>query len=132
MVLTKVGGSECWCELPIKRVGGVQFKRACEILPDFDETNDLNAAVNGAQFRPGEGFVANQEYRVLVKGDFIRDARNGKGIDANHLSPWLPKRPTGDGTEGGTFESWFLTAQVPAKSSRLTHLTTRSLMQEEK
>lgn len=112
--------TDCWCELPIKRVGGVQFERACEILSGFTETNDPNAAVNGAQFRPGLNFVATQEYRVLLKGNFIRDAKNEKGIDADHLPPWLPKRPTGDGNEGGTFESWFVTvAPVPAKVIRV-------------
>src|SRR5439155_576088 len=84
-------------------------------------TNDPNVAVNGAQFRPGLDFVENQEYRVLLKGNFIRDAKNEKGIDADHLPPWLPNRPTGDGTEGGTFESWFVTAapQVPARVTRV-------------
>jgi hypothetical protein len=114
--------TDCWCELPIGRVGGVQFERDCEILSDFTETNDPNATVNGAQFLPGRlGFVEKQEYRVILKGDFIRDAKNEKGIDADHLPPWLPKRPTGDGTEGGTFESWFVTVapQVPAKVIRV-------------
>jgi Family of unknown function (DUF6519) len=112
MVLVKhhdeQSGTDCWCELPIKRVGGVQFDREGEIS-NFHEIADLNAAVNGAQFRPGLSFSEKQEYRVVVKGDFIRDEKNGKGIDANHLPPWLPKRLTGDGTEGGTFESWFIT-----------------------
>jgi hypothetical protein len=111
--------TDCWCELPIKRVGGVKFVRDCEILSDFVETNEPNAAVNGAQFRPGLNFVATQEYRVLLKGNLIRDAKNEKGIDADHLPPWLPTRPTGDGIEGGTFESWFVTAQVPAKAIRV-------------
>ncbi len=48
------------------------------------------------------------EARVVVKGDFIRDAKHGQGVDADHLPPWLPSRPTGDGIEGGTFESWFI------------------------
>jgi hypothetical protein len=121
MVLVKhsndQSNTDCWCELPIKRVGGVKFERDCEILSDFTEITDPNAVVNGAQFRPGLNFVATQEYRVILKGDFIRDAKNEKGIDADHLPPWLPTRPTGDGTEGGTFESWFVTGapQVPAK-----------------
>jgi hypothetical protein len=107
------GNTDCWCEMPIRRVGGVQFERDCEILSGFAETNDPNAAVNGAQFRPGLEFRPGQEYRVLLKGNFIRDAKNGKGIDADHLPPWLPKRPTGDGIEGGPFESWFTVAPPP-------------------
>jgi hypothetical protein len=121
MVLVKhhndQSNDDCWCELPIKRVGGVKFEKDCEILSGFTEITDPNAAVNGAHFRPGLNFVATQEYRVILKGDFIRDAKNEKGIDADHLPPWLPTRPTGDGTEGGTFESWFVPVapQVPAK-----------------
>jgi len=43
-----------------------------------------------------------------VNGDFIRD-KNNRGVDANHLPPWLSGgRPTGDGVEGGTFESWLV------------------------
>ena len=46
--------------------------------------------------------------RVLVKGDFIRDSTaKQRGLDGNHLPPWVPTRPSGDGIEGGTFESWF-------------------------
>jgi hypothetical protein len=123
MVLAKrlddQSGTECWCELPSKRVGGIKFERDCEILSGFAETNDPNVAVNGAQFRPGQEFRPNQEYRVLLKGDFIRDAENEEGIDVDHLPPWLPQRHTGDGTEGGTFESWFVTAQVPARVIRV-------------
>jgi hypothetical protein len=51
--------------------------------------------------------AAQRPVRVLVKGDFIRDAStNHYAIDADHLPGWLPTRPTGDGIEGGTFESW--------------------------
>jgi hypothetical protein len=46
-------------------------------------------------------------YRVVVIGDYIR-GDGGKAVDANHLPGWLNARPTGDGVEGGTFESWFL------------------------
>jgi len=42
----------------------------------------------------------------VVVGDFIRD-RNKRAVDGNHLPPWVPNRPSGDGIEGGTFESWF-------------------------
>ena len=41
-----------------------------------------------------------------MKGDFIRDEK-GLAVDADHLPPWLPNHGTGDGVEGGTFESWF-------------------------
>jgi DNA-binding beta-propeller fold protein YncE len=45
--------------------------------------------------------------RVEVHGDLIRDEK-GRGLDGNHLPPWLPNVPkTGDGVAGGLFESWF-------------------------
>ena len=52
--------------------------------------------------------------RIRVKGDFIRGrhAVTGKlhSVDADHLAPWLHGRRSGDGVEGGTFESWFTVA----------------------
>ena len=71
------------------------------------------------------------EYRVIIKGDFILGEKeiglpDGRfvhpALDADHLGPGLrgpggvpsdippgltPRCPTGDGIEGGTFESWF-------------------------
>jgi len=44
--------------------------------------------------------------RVLLHGDQVRDDK-GRGLDGNHLPPWVPDRRSGDGVEGGLFESWF-------------------------
>jgi hypothetical protein len=41
--------------------------------------------------------------RVRLLGDFVLDA-HGNPVDAEFLGGVLP---TGDGTAGGTFESWF-------------------------
>jgi hypothetical protein len=50
--------------------------------------------------------------RIVVRGDFVRDASSDRyAIDGDHLPPWLPTRPTGDGIEGGTFESWIALVQ---------------------
>lgn len=73
-----------------------------------------NVGVNGALFMPKRGFPPG-DYRVLVSGDFIEDARfdthqnpiPGKAVDGNNLPTWVPTRKSGDGIEGGTFESWF-------------------------
>jgi hypothetical protein len=71
-----------------------------------------DALVNGARFIPANVApgVAQPTYRVVFKGDFVRD-QDGRGVDAQHLPRWLMNlptdRPTGEGTEGGTFESWF-------------------------
>lgn len=61
--------------------------------------------------------LAEGRYRVLVFGDHILGAsavslpdgsRRNPAVDADHLAPGLPARcPTGDGVEGGTFQSWF-------------------------
>jgi hypothetical protein len=63
---------------------------------------------NGVQFKPDSAFNAG-DYRVVVKGDFIRDAASKKGVDANHRPPWFGSNDymTGDSVAGGTFESWF-------------------------
>jgi DNA-binding beta-propeller fold protein YncE len=52
--------------------------------------------------------LVNLKIRVVVRGDFIRDTtQQQRAIDADHLPPWVPAHLTGDGIEGGTFESWF-------------------------
>jgi hypothetical protein len=69
--------------------------------------------VNGVRFVLAEEdqLASGSTVRVVVKGDFIRDASaKHYAIDADHLPPWLPAHETGDGIEGGTFESWFTLA----------------------
>lgn len=106
-------GLNCWCEVPGKPLGGVD-------LPlDLDPQTGLckitgAAKPSNAQFVRGARFMLTEfqtgKYRVLVKGNFIRDQK-GRGVDADHLPGWLPERRTGDMVEGGTFESWFTIAQ---------------------
>ncbi|MGZ9273816.1 MAG: YncE family protein, partial [Nitrospira sp.] len=102
--------NRCWCEVLIRRVGGVMFPTPCEITEDFTLPSELDKFVNGAQLLPNKPFERGKQYRVVLKGDFIRD-KEDKAVDANHLPPWLPDQPSGDGTEGGTFESWFFIGQ---------------------
>ena len=55
-------------------------------------------------------FSAGATYRVIVKGDYIRDKSKKRAIDADNLPAfWALGGKTGDRIEGGTFESWFLT-----------------------
>lgn len=103
-------GRTCWCELRAKDISGVHFEALCK-LSNPQRVTAANPA-NGVRFTPGRGFEPGQQYRVLVKGDFIRTLADGKAVDADHLPKWLPDRPTGDGVEGGTFESWFTMRQV--------------------
>jgi YVTN family beta-propeller protein len=97
-----------WVEMEAKIVAGVNLKSTpgpngtCVISLD---PAPPGALVNGARFLPASGF-AGGEYRVLFKGDFVRDEK-GHAVDADHLPDWLPNRPTGDKIEGGLFESWF-------------------------
>ena len=101
-------GARCWCEAPARLLPG-NFASAGDITSAFT-AGAVNGAVNGVQIVLVNLSVT--PYRVQVLGDFIRDKKNnGRGVDADHLPPWLPKRATGDGIEGGTFESWFKVTQ---------------------
>jgi hypothetical protein len=42
--------------------------------------------------------------RITIRCDFLLDC-HGNAVDGNHIGG---RRPTGDGTQGGTFESWFM------------------------
>jgi hypothetical protein len=54
-------------------------------------------------------------FRVTVKGDLIRSPQPDgvdRAVDGDHLPIYLAAgngERTGDGVEGGTFESWFQT-----------------------
>jgi hypothetical protein len=93
----------CWCELK-GEVSGGNFSKPCEITSKFTPTNDPAASVNGAVFRPAQ--LVWGRYRIVLKGDYVRSSETKKAIDADHLPAWLPDQKTGDGVEGGTFESW--------------------------
>jgi hypothetical protein len=102
-----------WCELPHRHLRGIELELAegpngtCRIVEREEEPHhDADTFVNGAMFQLREILVGAFTLRVVLKGDLIQD-EHGLGIDGNHLPPWLPNRPTGDGVEGGTFESWF-------------------------
>ena len=45
--------------------------------------------------------------RIQVHGDLVRDSKGVGALDGNHLPPWVPSAPSGDGISGGLFESWF-------------------------
>jgi DNA-binding beta-propeller fold protein YncE len=104
----------CWCELVPTRVGGISIASSVCSLDKADLGSfpaPTGKLVEGAlwmirdphQLRPGM-------YRIELKCDFIRDL-NGKAVDGNHLPPWLPTQTTGDGVQGGTFESWLTLTQ---------------------
>ncbi|HLJ46303.1 MAG TPA: hypothetical protein VKU01_09865 [Bryobacteraceae bacterium] len=114
IVLAKNQGSganalTCWCEVAAKAVHAVNLNRkmtgtgTCDIAID---PNPPGATAIGAQFLPASGVLQAGDYRVILKGDFVRDVKL-ISVDADHLAPWLPNAPTGDLIAGGTFESWF-------------------------
>ena len=95
-------GLTCWCHVDGK-FKFEQLKVPCKLDEGF-----VNGAPkpNFVRFLTG-GFRPNKFYRVIIKGDLIRDM-DGKAVDINHLPPWVSNnKVTGDGIEGGTFESWF-------------------------
>ena len=82
-------------------------------LPALTTAGQPNPA-NGValQLNPRVVESPNKTIRICAKGDFIRDTTPKEhALDGNHLPPWLPNRKTGDGIEGGTFESWFTLVQ---------------------
>jgi len=50
--------------------------------------------------------MADPQARVLFRADFALDVE-GRAVDGNHIGGGVPARPSGNGREGGTFESWF-------------------------
>jgi hypothetical protein len=117
MVLARQAAAQragCWCEVP-GRINGVEFRIVGDVLSTFRLIPPATS-VNGIQFLPGAAGFTPGTYRVIVKGDFILDAATMKAVDADHLPPWFatPAKHfksgdyiTGDGVQGGTFESWF-------------------------
>jgi hypothetical protein len=106
-----------WCEVPIT-VNPGNFATLGDLTTFFSPVA-IPAPANGVAFFASERdtkiFLATismqppHPIQVLVKGDFIRDSSSKKrGLDGNHLPPWVPARASGDGIEGGTFESWFM------------------------
>jgi hypothetical protein len=73
----------------------------------FENSNALEALLDQhAIFQPPS--LRKELYlRVVLRSDFVLDAPEGedpRAIDGNHLGGILP---TGNGRQGGTFESWF-------------------------
>jgi DNA-binding beta-propeller fold protein YncE len=111
----------CWCEVPGTVYRG-SFQLVGDVTTKFTPEPD-EQMVNGIQFLPPAGGFLAGSYRVVVKGNFIIDAATLKSIDADHLYPWFSSDPapfhtgdytSGDGVEGGTFESWFTVTNAGA------------------
>jgi hypothetical protein len=124
----EAGGVRCYCSLVGTVTPGRVVMNPEGILPQcHQEIIDFHPLGSGQQatgalfqHQNADGFpsaLTAGNYRVIVRGDLILGSKeislaNGAtahpALDANHLGPGLPARcPTGDGIEGGTFESWF-------------------------
>jgi hypothetical protein len=102
-------GLLCWCDWQPKGVEGLKMAETCNLDKGFDNVNDpFVEAVRWFPSGAPQGLQGELMVRVLLHGDLIAD-KDGRGVDGNHLPPWLPSRKTGDGIEGGMFESWFIT-----------------------
>jgi hypothetical protein len=104
---TNQQGVTSWGEIP-GSIHPIKFQQVGDVTTPFTLLPPETTA-NGIQFRPEPAFTLG-DYRVVVKGDLIRDAAGSKkAVDANHMPPWFGSNnyKTGDGVAGGTFESWF-------------------------
>lgn len=98
-----------WGQVPGNIEPG-NFAEPCNTGSLFTPLTEQSGFVFGLRFRTEIDLSPFNEVRVVLKGDLIRDEK-GKGVDGNHLPPWLPGRKSGDGIEGGAFESWFKLAE---------------------
>jgi DNA-binding beta-propeller fold protein YncE len=120
--VTNVPDTRTWVELVARVITGATLSlspatpgKGC-LIKEVTNTPERNpdgtakdVEVNGAIFRPRREWI-NGNYRVIFKGDYVRDSdkkRPSKAVDADHLPPWVPKAKSGDQIQGGTFESWF-------------------------
>ncbi|HUA58215.1 MAG TPA: hypothetical protein VML19_05635 [Verrucomicrobiae bacterium] len=105
-----------WFDVPITITAG-NFATVGDLTSAFTAGADASGHANGISIKLTRAIfdaieeLKAQEARVTVKGDFIRDGTSSaRALDGDHLPPWLPARPTGDGIAGGTFDSWFVIA----------------------
>jgi hypothetical protein len=98
------------------------FATVGDVNSPFTAGPDANGMVNGLSLRAKDDRlmsylkkIPGQKARICVRSDFIRDAKD-RAVDGDHLPLWVPTTPqpgrqSGDGIEGGTFESWFTLTQ---------------------
>lgn len=115
-------GRSCWCQIP-GRAFTSRLPDRCKIpsvRDDFayrplDWADIGDAAVylfHPAAWKRLLGTIREQplHLRVEFSGDLVIGADYGRGVDANHVPPWIgsPDYVTGDDVEGGLFEGFFL------------------------
>jgi DNA-binding beta-propeller fold protein YncE len=102
-------------------VKGVNFATIGDVNSTPGPAPDAAGLANGVALTINERFIpillklVGQKLRVCVRSDFIRD-KSDLALDGDHLPLWVPTtlqagRQSGDGIEGGIFESWFTLEQ---------------------
>ncbi|MEQ8279475.1 MAG: hypothetical protein RMA76_18720 [Deltaproteobacteria bacterium] len=107
----------CWCDCDLEVIRPVRLPNRCDVanvngedLPRVPPGNAVDGVWILANLSSKDIYRAA---RITVRGNFIREFRSGRApgpaLDADHLPPWFgaPGYRTGDGIEGGIFESWF-------------------------
>jgi len=79
------------------------FLEVIDVGVDPDDEALAYFVVRDIYLRKRAGSIDNSKVLITLKCDFILDC-HGDPVDGNHLRGRLP---TGNGTPGGTFESWF-------------------------
>jgi DNA-binding beta-propeller fold protein YncE len=110
------GSFQTWAEAGPNAitVKGVNFPTVGDVTSTPVTPAPANGLANGVALfinRKILSTLSGQKLRVCVRSDFIRDSSD-LALDGDHLPPWVPTtlpagRQSGDGIEGGTFESWF-------------------------
>lgn len=127
----------CYCDLVLENaLRGGFVERKCDARSPFKGESDPDAEVDALEISLPRTIASLAQngivrLRILINGDFIRGrhakTKEWKAVDADHIpktrvpSPPGPPSPgelpewmehgdfrhSGDGVEGGTFESWF-------------------------
>jgi hypothetical protein len=105
-----VPGAWLWPQ-PNAHVGGVHLVLGPGQAPGTCRIEKIDRLANPGERCNGAIFVARELpfgalNRVELLGDLVRDEK-GFALDADHLPPWLPEAPSGNGVPGGTFHSFF-------------------------
>ena len=130
----------CYCNVNAL-ITGVRLKADCKGFEEIDPKDETAGETDGVRIRPAVNVGGKEspvpwqpgEYVVLVKGDHILGVeqvvypdgeKRYPALDANHIATGLvnrpvpplgvpPRCPSGNSTEGGTFESWFRIISQP-------------------
>ena len=113
----KVGKRFCWCEAALEALKPLKLAERCKLEGNPREMPAVPAdgAADAVWVLPElQGFQKGTKLKVVIRGNFIRElseeGKPARALDADHLPPWFGETGyrTGDGIEGGTFESWFI------------------------